>query len=550
MFLLILLPFLAFSSKFPKFSYLLVSESYTDEMADQMDQAWKESKDQLKQSCETYGDNSEECKAIVDAIQDLVLSNGLNLNSKMSKISKKTEFLFFMDLYTEMHTVDFNHLPTKMAVFTVSIDFNSLDFKKPQLIINKIFKKFSKKMIKASFDGSQKSILQLSKQFNRKKHTSASGSLTFSGNIKDKVSFLTIISGTITFEKNLSCDSFYLYSGKLTSYSDHIEVNHFIVDTETNENILKITAVINKIHVKEYSLMYIDTEYNYKYQISYSSFLMYLSCLDMDSDKFIKGWHAYQRIANSFCFIIYAHYIYIDVYSTDLDYYKNINVTIMREELRSESPFLLDETVKIVSSDEWKKVKNPPKIIVTLAKSQYDVDASELNIPYEIQEIYTYKLKGSSSVNIGLIVGIVVAVVVVIVIIIIVVVVVMKKKKKQVQNSTNDKEQKSDSSKTQQQQQAPPPQQQIPNQQNQQQYQQYYQQGQPYNNPPCQQGQTYQYQTNQQHQQGQPFQYQHRYQYPPNQQCQQYPYKPQYQQPISAQSYPNQQMVQPTTQKQ
>ena len=89
-----------------------------------------EGKKNFKKACDSLKDAGfskdevNQCKEVADAIQDFKLSNGQDLNSKMSSISKKTEFLYYMDLYSEEHTVDFNNLKAQMAVFVVSFSMS------------------------------------------------------------------------------------------------------------------------------------------------------------------------------------------------------------------------------------------------------------------------------------------------------------------------------------------------------------------------------------------------------------------------------------------
>lgn len=92
-----ILPLLILSSDYnlPKISYLMVSEYYTPDLADQIEDTWEETKKELKKSCDQQsGEYKKYCKALVDSYQSFLLSDGSDIDKKMSKISKKNRFPF------------------------------------------------------------------------------------------------------------------------------------------------------------------------------------------------------------------------------------------------------------------------------------------------------------------------------------------------------------------------------------------------------------------------------------------------------------------------
>ena len=273
MLLILLMLFLSSSAQFPKYSYLYVNRHFTDEIEKELKKQWESNKKIFKKGCKDLfnEEDIEKCTVVIEGMQDLVLSNGQNLDLKLPTISTNTEFLFFINYYNEDHTINFNSLNTKMTVFCfhdTPIYLTSVD---PNQLVYKIVKKFTKKMIKSSFDGSQEGIIRLSEQFKPKNNeiTESATYIKYNGNINDKVSFLTIANANISFIGNINCESLYLKNCSISDYSDEIRTNYFIVDPYTHSNIRGYSSKESLINVKEYAITQVDKSNNNKYQIQY-----------------------------------------------------------------------------------------------------------------------------------------------------------------------------------------------------------------------------------------------------------------------------------------
>lgn len=536
-----ILPLLILSADYnlPKISYLMVSEYYTPDLADQIEDTWEETKKNLKKSCnQQSGEYKKYCKALVDSYQSFLLSDGSDIDKKMSKISKKTDFLFYVDIYSESHKVNFNKLNSQMAVFLVSFDF---DYESANIknYFNKTLLHFTEKLTKTSFDGSQKSMLSLANQFksNKRMKPKIDSSTTIIGGINSKISFFTAAASTLNFEGDLNCHSAYLVSCTMSSSSDKIRTTFLLVDEYTHDDLPS-----NKIDVDQYAIVDINTN-NYKYQIDYSSssWRVYRTTGYSFSSPFCSVPYSY---AKTFSLIVYSLYIEIDVSDKSLTVYSNVNVTVSEQGPQTTSPLSSSEKVTICSTSNWNSVSNQPHLTLTLDQSKFEYDDSDLKLPLKVEPMYSFKPKKVGPNVVMIIIIVVVCVVVVVIVIIIIVVVVKKRKKNAVDNNSSggDKLSSNDNNNNYQQQTQPyggyPQQCYAQQQHNAQQQQGYNQQQQQYGYP---QQQPYGYP------QQQPYGYpQQPYGYPQQQQYgyPQQPYGYYQQQP---QSYPQQQNNQNNT---
>ena len=281
----IVLPCLILSSSYPKYSMVMVSDNFDKELIDMMEGSTKEFKKSMKQMCQKlYEDKNliKECEEAADAFEGMYLSDGSNVGSVLGKVSKKSDYLYYMGITSKPITVDFNSLKTKMAVFYIDLinfsPYQNLNKDNAFDYFTKVNHKIIKKMTKSRFDGSQESILRIGKKLVSKKNRlqqkydydyDDDEISKLRGDIGDKVSFLTIAFQSVTFSNApCNCDCLYLCGSKLSSSSQDIHVNNLIVDEQTHEELMKLK---DKIEVNQYTLYLIDINVNYNNNYNYKN---------------------------------------------------------------------------------------------------------------------------------------------------------------------------------------------------------------------------------------------------------------------------------------
>lgn len=88
---------------------------------------WKEHIDDLVDYCEEdstklSSEQRDKCEDYIESISSIVLSNGRDINEKLTKVSKKIDYLFYI-VHSRHINVDFNNLPKKNGCFYVPNQF-------------------------------------------------------------------------------------------------------------------------------------------------------------------------------------------------------------------------------------------------------------------------------------------------------------------------------------------------------------------------------------------------------------------------------------------
>lgn len=334
--------FLALSHEaIPKYSMVFVSDYYDEASIDEMNKQMKDAMKNLDKVCDQYsGDYKKQCKEGMDAIQGFHYANSAKLDSVLSKVSKKTEYLFFMGIYIRDKVINFNKLSSSMEVFFINVgddDYTSKDDLKEHT--NKMMMKLIKRINKINFDGSKKSAAKLSQKFitkNNKKVKSSYVESKLVGNIGGKVHFITFVGQTIRFvDAPCNCETIFLVLSNFDSNSEMVNSKFLLVDPNSNNDV-KNSEVVK---VGQYCLYLFDVEVSYNFRVSYYSD----SWRVFTSDSYIFNNYGgisvpYER-ADSFAIYVYSFYIDINVYDTSLEVYSKINVTVIDWDINTESPF-------------------------------------------------------------------------------------------------------------------------------------------------------------------------------------------------------------------
>lgn len=431
---LLLLSFLALSAKngFPKMSFLFVSSAFSRKDMEKMEN-WEERKEDFINSCENdyvhyTVEQRKKCKSYINSISSIILSNGKDINEKLKKVSKKTEYLFYM-VNSKHNKVDFNNLPTKMVVYMLPVNISR--HKSNTNDINKLINKVSKKIIRSSFDGSQKSSLQLAHLYGKKNNSNKYTEVIIEGSISKKISFLTISNLRVVYVNELKCENIYISSGVLASMTNtYVRTQNFIIDTQTftyygtlpllmADQFTLVDINTNNDSVPEYRIAYFDLFWGIQYRY------------DSNFEIYKYNWKVPYNFAKKLSLICHSYHIVIEALNKTLVNYPDINITVTDKNLIN-SPSIIPQLFGIdqisIESKGFDSIseKNWPSLVVNYDKSKYSLDLSKLDLDVKEESIYSYKPK-NNGIGMGIIIAI--ASLLMIIIIIVVIVVIIKKKK-------------------------------------------------------------------------------------------------------------------------
>lgn len=225
---------LTLCEEYPKMSYVIVSSSFRKDDYDEIED-WKDHKDELIDSCKNDRDHfsseeREKCESFINSISSIVLSNGNDVNNRLKKVSKNTEYLFYL-VHTRHIDVDFNNLPHKMIVYMQTVNISKHSTKIFDKITDLILSN-NKKVIESSFDGIPESRTIYTK-FNKNNYNN-NAEVLMEGSISKKVSFLTIHHLRVVYYHEFKCENVYLSSAVLVSKTNSpARIGNFIIDTQT-----------------------------------------------------------------------------------------------------------------------------------------------------------------------------------------------------------------------------------------------------------------------------------------------------------------------------
>lgn len=441
-----------------KYSQLLITP---DMSQSEVDEAFNKMKENIVQECTSdeakYLEDEEDdqywidyCIASLEAMQQVKVSDGNNVNDVLKEFKENNEFIIIIGM--PKIAIDFGNLKAEMIV---SVNYEEKIEMSKQLSEEDKYQKYKKmlmknvkKMAKAHVDGSHKSVMKYINLQSKKPKTGDYGDIEIVGDVKGKVSFLICINCLLKISgSDLNVPYMYMYDSKLHQDSLNIKSNHFIVDPQTQVYISDV--VKDKIHVNQYGIMLgyygsIENIYQIVYQtdswgLKYSTGGTYNTLFNSAPVKI------YYSSASIFNILVYAYHIDINLeQDVKLEKYSPLNLTLI--ESFSTSPNeakILEEKDKVqITASGWDEVakEDRPNIVLSLDSESFEFTKTEED-PFNVeqQELYTYKPNPSDDkkkTNVGMIVGIVVACVVVVVVVIVVVVIVVRKKK--VGNSSNE----------------------------------------------------------------------------------------------------------------
>lgn len=433
---------LALSHELPKIGYVIVSSSFTKKDMEDM-QDWKEHIDDLVDYCEENSTNlsseqRDKCEDYIESISSIVLSNGRDINEKLTKVSKKIDYLFYI-VHSRHINVDFNNLPKKMEVFMFPINFTRQGSDIEE--IGKLIFEVTEKIIQSSFDGTQESRIRLSQLVSIGYNNHKKTEILMEGSIFDKVSFLTISHMKVVYSHEFRCENAYLSSGVLVSMTNSkCRVNNFIIDTET----FTYYSILHYLVTDQFTLVDFNTDNSSvpEYQIAYYDLFWGIQCVY--DGNFVNNryhWKVPYFVTKKFAIICYSHHIIIEAVNQSLVDYPDVNITVTNEGIVEPATTLSKRNEISIESKGFDGISEKiwPSVFVTYNKEKFSLDSSKSDLNVEAEQIYTYKQKPHHGASAGLVVGIVAAVVAVIAVVVIVVVIVLKKRNANKTNGVYEK---------------------------------------------------------------------------------------------------------------
>lgn len=394
-----------------------------------------------------------------------------DINPEISKIPNDADFLYIVSGDLD-RTVDLNKLKRQMMVMFLSkreIDSKILSQNDKYEAIKQQILIIKDHFISNNLKLSKKTMIQLSNTLSSK--TTHKGPKTYDydlnikGNIKSKVSFLTIVKYKVKiFTNDLNCQSVYMNDCTIDDTGMKIKTDFFLANDDTHCELFgcndATSHLYEMVETKQYSFVYFNRHYYEEdyYYITHSSnswkVTIFSNDYDIDDSHYITPY--------SFCdvFSVYSSFLNIGIDYDEEDMQgvtklKPLNLTVAYNGPTDQLPFEFQEaeTIMVASSnDVWEL---PLKLTLTYDKSVFSVDTSYIPDTFAVTEesIYIYTPSSSSGSDgnedgkknnnkkTGMIVGIVVGVVVVIAIVVAVVIIVIKKKKN---NASQNSEQEND----------------------------------------------------------------------------------------------------------
>lgn len=235
---------LTFSKKFtaPKVAMIWSDKHFTNDEISEIKTYYKKVIDYAKNACnELTGDNKDKCIAILDGFRYIYPTMSEDINPEISKIPNDADFLYIVSGDLD-RTVDLNKLKRQMMVMFLSkreIDSKILSQNDKYEAIKQQILIIKDHFISNNLKLSKKTMIQLSNTLSSK--TTHKGPKTYDydlnikGNIKSKVSFLTIVKYKVKiFTNDLNCQSVYMNDCTIDDTGMKIKTDFFLANDDTH----------------------------------------------------------------------------------------------------------------------------------------------------------------------------------------------------------------------------------------------------------------------------------------------------------------------------
>lgn len=424
----IFLVFLSISD-IPQYSIIFISS----QRKSQFERFVEELNDDKGKFCEkiySYSSDQHYCKVLYGPLQSVKFSSGSHINDNIKKASKYSEYLFII-LDEAYETINLNKLKNQNVVF-ISYDtdmyykyhINEFGYHNLYNISYDMIKMIQKITNKVT-DEKARSFTKICDKLigtDKTKKSKASDSMlsvSIEGNIKNKVSFLSVSNIILNIvNDDLNIHSLYFYNSKIASSSKTVKSTFFIADSSCS-----LGSSFSKISVEQFGFQMYDKKESW-HQIF---FFNNQWCVTSKNDNLEPGYCYLvpYSCATIFNWIVRGNQLYITPEHLDFSP-TTVNITIIDEMPRSSLLYYND--IEIIPYGNWSYSISRPKIIVTYDSSKYRLRyQSNAQYMFSVTEEKPYSYvpinRTSTDPNlIGIICGIVFIVVLTIIFIIIAVV--------------------------------------------------------------------------------------------------------------------------------
>lgn len=377
------------------YSVLYVSSKLYSYQVKQFEEYTKLLNNNKKEICKRKSEYSFKVDYCIDNLKTLEsaqFSTGNDINNKISKLSKYSEFVFIL-CDGVIPTIDLNNLKTDNIVYIS----NETD-----LYEDNIIKKYSKeslfsyltvntakaiqKITKASLNEKAKPFFDMADKLLGKIELEDDSlpdtypdtpilNLSIVGDIKKKVSYLSISGIRLKIvNSDLNVNYLYSYRSEIDQESKDIRTYFYTVDRESHYRLYG--SVFYKINVEQYGIIMFDTYRSIHEIVFFDDFWAVIS---INYDKYFL--QVYHFMAKSFNWIVCGRLLYLAHNNTESFGEKNLlNITLINSYPRttlSQRRTNDIQTVEIQPFGDWSVIKNKPKIAINYDPNAYYLRRNE-----------------------------------------------------------------------------------------------------------------------------------------------------------------------------
>lgn len=395
MFSFLLLPFIY---GVPPYSILFVCSelySYQIKQFEKFVDLLNNNVNKLCKKLKSDSDDVKNCKNFYKFLENAQFSTGNDINGKIQKISKYTEFLFIL-CDGKIESMDLGKLKSNCAVFISyetdiyqSYQINEFNFNIIQNFTMNTIKAIHK-ITRSSYCKRSRSLHLLSEKMfdgidpsNYQSSDSSIMNVSIIGNLNNKVSFLSIskINLKVT-NSELNIHSLYLDDSEIDQNSKDIR-SVFLIFT-INSHMRRYGTVFDKIHTDQYGLDMTDS-YDSKMVIIFTDWLWAVGSYKNNLPEYLYLVH--YQLAKTFNLITNIKTFYFYPNNTNIGEKKFVNLTIthnsFRTTLSKKRKSNLND-IEIIPIGNWSGVDFKPKVSLN-----YDINKYRLMIKNDVKSLFS-----------------------------------------------------------------------------------------------------------------------------------------------------------------
>lgn len=378
----------------PQYSIIFISSQNESQMQN-FTRMLNDDKDKLCKIIHEYEVSQSYCKNLYAPLQNALSSDGSNINNIIKKVSKYSEYLFIICDYS-LEALDFNNLPNQNVVFIEFDQYMFYSFGIRKFGLNHL-RNLTVNTIKAIYritsninDEKAKSFSALCQKIigpiemaNQQKNSEKYLRISIEGNIKDKVSCLTIKNIKLNIVNNdLNINSLFMYDSTLDKNSKNIRTTFFLMDPQS----IIDEESQDKVHVEQYGRLYLYRHISdisiYFYDDQYCVASTYRG---KKGDYCYKARKSYGNIFN----LIARGSIFRFILEGQNLGQSTLNITLMYFDPRVS----LLENVNFYLNGNWTSISEKPKIIITYESDYFNIDTTylkDMGFLVENESLYSY----------------------------------------------------------------------------------------------------------------------------------------------------------------